>query len=86
MAIEVGKKHSAVVVKATRVSNGAIAFHGRCCGDVTSDVPHTIYVKPGMTDAEIEGKIQTHLRSVEAQHAAMQAADTIFEKYKTNGK
>ena len=86
MAIEVGKKHSAVVVKATRVSSGAITFHGRCCGDVTSDVAHTIYVKAGMTDAEIEGKVQTHLRGVEAQHAAMQAADAVFERYKTNGK
>ena len=86
MAIEVGKKHNAGVVKATRVSNAAVAVHGRCCGDETSDVAHTIYLKAGMTDAEIEGKVQAHLRSVEAQHAAMQAADVVFEKYKTNGK
>jgi hypothetical protein len=74
--------HKAEIVKekTRKLSNAAVVFYARCCGDPSTDIAHTVYVE-GMTEEQIDADVARHLTRAESLHAAQDLADRVLEKY-----
>lgn len=68
------KGHSVTAVKVERISNGAIAVHLRCCGNPSTDHPHTMYRLHLSDTATIDKKLAEAAKDVADQHASVNAA------------
>lgn len=81
------------MIKAERISNGAIAVYLRCCDDPTTDYPHTFYhmqvveqadgtnqIVHGLDQQTVDAKLlAVASENVAPLHDAMQAAHAYLQ-------